>query len=114
MRHKFYDFEWQPVITGKYTDTTDESLPPPEDPAALSALASSVSAALPAPFCRVDLYETTRGPVVGELTPEPGGYYLFDSAVDLYLGLAYELAEWSLSAVSASAVSAQPAEQPEP
>lgn len=91
-RYRFHDSDWQPVDTGKYPDATDPSLPPPRDPDALTALAQAISRDLPAPFCRIDLFETTRGPVVGELTPEPGGYQNFNAATDAYLGVFHELA----------------------
>ena len=37
--------------------------------------ASKVSLALKTPFISVDIYASDRGPVVGELTPTPGGPY---------------------------------------
>ncbi len=95
-RFKFYDADWTPVMTGKYAETTDMDLPPPQDRAAMMNCARQVSAALPLPFVRVDLFETTRGPVVGEMTPEPGGYHLFNANVDRYLGVFYETGEASL------------------
>jgi hypothetical protein len=72
-------------------------LPPPQDPQALMALAQAISADLPIAFCRIDLFETGRGPVVGELTPEPGGYQNFDAACDAYLGLWHDLAQARLA-----------------
>jgi hypothetical protein len=92
-RYKFYDADWQPVETGKYPEDTDMDLPPPQDPQALMALAKAISADLPIPFCRIDLYETSHGPVVGELTPEPGGYQNFDAACDAALGLWHDRAQ---------------------
>lgn len=43
------------------------------------------------PFMRVDMYNSTRGPLVGELTPAPGGpyhgaLYKFTEAYDMELG----------------------------
>ncbi|WP_282027055.1 ATP-grasp fold amidoligase family protein [Limimaricola cinnabarinus] len=100
-RYNFRDADWQPVFTGKYADKTDADLTAPHDPEALLGLAKSISAALPVPFCRIDLYESHRGPVVGELTPEPGGYNLFDESTDIYLGTFHEWASAELT-VSAS------------
>jgi len=90
LRYKFYDGGWSTVRTGKYPDSTDDTLPHPADAKALKACARAVSAALPVPFVRVDMFETTRGPVVGELTPEPGGYHLFDADVDRFLGVFFD------------------------
>ena len=39
------------------------------------ALASRVSRAIRTPFIRVDMYDSVRGPIVGELTGRPGGAY---------------------------------------
>lgn len=97
-RYKFYDSGWMPVHTGKYTRDTDMDLPPPRDPQAVMALAERVSAALPLPFCRIDMYEAegVEGGLrhmVGELTPEPGNYHVFDPEVDRYLGVLHEWAQ---------------------
>ncbi len=92
-RYKFYDSSWTAVDTGKYHGETDNALPRPADPEALLTLARAISGQLPAPFCRIDLFETRRGPVVGELTPEPGGYHKFDAETDLYLGVFYDYAQ---------------------
>lgn len=100
-RYKFYDANWTPVTTGKYAETTDMDLPPPRDPDAMMAYAQKVSAALPLPFVRVDMFETARGPVVGELTPEPGGFHLFAPDVNRYLGVFYETGEASKATLEA-------------
>lgn len=91
-RYRWFDQEWNPVRTGKYEDDLDEGLPSPADPQALMAVAQRLSAALPVAFCRVDLYETSSGVAVGELTPEPGEYHRFSAKVDLYLGVCIERA----------------------
>lgn len=92
-RYRWYDRDWQPVVTGKYDDALDPTLLPPHDPDAMLALAERVSAALPAPFCRIDLYEARQGLVLGELTPEPGTYHAFGEQADRYLGAMFEVAQ---------------------
>ena len=89
-RYRWFDQDWTPVRTGKYEDSLDDGLALPGDPDALMEVASRLSAALPVPFCRVDLYETSSGVAVGELTPEPGEYHVFDAPIDLYLGACFE------------------------
>ncbi len=49
------------------------------------AIAERISAKLCYPFIRVDLYDTSRGPVVGELTPGPGRRYAFSPQWDARL-----------------------------
>lgn len=89
--YRWYDRDWHPVETGKYAEAIDSALLPPRDPQALLRVAERVSAVLPTPFCRVDLYEARQGPVLGELTPVPGTYHAFGEQADLYLGAMFEL-----------------------
>lgn len=67
------------------------------------SIAARVSSLLKTPFISVDMYESTRGPVVGELTPAPGGPYYkkmyeFSQNYDIELGKAWERAEQRISA----------------
>ncbi|MGP9685091.1 ATP-grasp fold amidoligase family protein [Halomonas sp. AOP25-F1-15] len=89
--YRWYDRDWHPVETGKYAEANDPALLPPREPEALLSVAEQVSAALPTPFCRIDLYEARQGPVLGELTPVPGTYHTFGEQADLYLGAMFEL-----------------------
>ncbi|MBB3230169.1 ATP-grasp fold amidoligase family protein [Halomonas stenophila] len=92
-RYRWYDRDWQPVHTGKYEEALDPTLLPPREPGAMLALAERVSAVLPTPFCRIDLYEARQGVVLGELTPEPGTYHAFGESADLYMGAMFEVAQ---------------------
>lgn len=47
----------------------------PESAKEMADMARSVSAGLNTPFVSVDMFDSRRGPVVGELTPGPGGPY---------------------------------------
>lgn len=47
----------------------------PEGWEALLNLAWRASVATPAPFARIDMYSTPTGPVIGEITLVPGGFY---------------------------------------
>lgn len=60
--------------------TPDLNIPVPESLPEMIAAAKKVSKSLRVPFVRVDLYETTRGVVLGELTRAPGGEqkYVFE------------------------------------
>lgn len=53
------------------------------------------------PFMRVDMYDSQKGPVIGELTPAPGGpyygdWYRFTHAYDAELGEAWLRAELAM------------------
>lgn len=57
----------------------------------LLEIASKVTSALSTPFMRVDMFSSKRGPLIGELTPAPGGAYYgetyrFTDAFDQWLG----------------------------
>lgn len=107
-RFRWFDPDWQPVSTGKYSEIIDNALSPPPDPAQLLEVARRVSRAVPLPFCRVDAYVTDRGVRVGEINGWTGGYDKFDDHWDQHLGAMWESAEvrvptrWPF--VSASAV----------
>lgn len=58
-------------------------------------IAGNLTKKIKTPFMRVDMYNSTRGPLVGELTPAPGGpyhgtLYKFTEAYDLELGHQWE------------------------
>ncbi|WP_445000725.1 ATP-grasp fold amidoligase family protein [Halomonas mongoliensis] len=92
-RYRWYDRDWHPVDTGKYDGAQDPTLLPPRAPGELLAVAERVSASLPVPFCRIDLYETHQGVVLGELTAVPGTYHAFGDQADAYLGAMFELVD---------------------
>lgn len=77
--------------------TISDQIPIPEDLDGLVSAAERLSAATRSPFIRVDLYETTRGVVFGELTPLPGGRQHFAAEVDARLGAMWEDAERRLA-----------------
>ena len=70
---RFYDRDGVPVDTGLRPDMVSDRLVLPPSSGALLAEAERASALLTIPFIRIDLYETHRGVVLGELTPGPGG-----------------------------------------
>jgi hypothetical protein len=94
--YKWYDANWREVRTGKHEERIDPALPLPADPERMLRDVAGISSRLSAPFCRIDVYDTDQGVVVGELTPEPGAYYAFDDRVNAYLGVLYEQAEVAL------------------
>ena len=58
--------------------------------------AKVLSAAVPLPFVRVDLYGTTKGIVMGELTLVPGGDQYYVTHQDVRMGKMWEEAEMRL------------------
>ncbi|GAA3287765.1 ATP-grasp fold amidoligase family protein [Nesterenkonia halobia] len=73
--------------------TLSSDMPRPEPWEELLDAARRLSVAVGRPFVRVDLYTTDRGPVLGELTPTPGGIQLYRLDHDLAMGAAWADAE---------------------
>lgn len=76
----FFDGEFQALdLDGKIeSDWKHYQLVEPVRPGtaeSMLAIASQVTKLIKTPFMRVDLYNSTRGALVGELTPAPGGPY---------------------------------------
>lgn len=79
----------------------------PRDPRGMLEIAGRVTRELNTPFMRVDMFDAPGGPVVGELTPAPGGpyyrdWYSFTDDYDLTLGEEWSAAERRLDAATTS------------
>lgn len=93
-RWKMFDSSWSDLGRDAFTGRDyDATIAPPRNRAALQAMAVHISAAVPRSFLRVDLYDDDRGPLFGELTPQPGGRQLFRRDIDALLGRHWEEAE---------------------
>ncbi|MEJ5866173.1 ATP-grasp fold amidoligase family protein [Pseudokineococcus sp. 5B2Z-1] len=114
-RWRAFDDAWRPVGPGyAFNRSWDESIRPPLHADDLLTLARRISAAVPRPFVRVDLYDSLEGPVFGEITPEPGGPGAYRPDLDRRLGEAWEAAEGRLLARAARAGWLDPADHPLP
>jgi len=74
----------------------DASIQPPDPLDTYLDIARHLSRAVALPFVRVDVYDTTRGPVFGELTRGPGGRQGFRADHDLVLGEMWDRAQLRL------------------
>ena len=74
----------------------DESVPVPARLAEIVGVASHLSRAVGLPFVRVDVYDTDRGIVLGEITRTPGGEQRIRSDHDARMGQAWERASYRL------------------
>lgn len=94
-----YGRDWnrnfQPVTaTTRPRVILDPTLPPPHRPGKLTAAAERVARLVPGPFIRVDLYEDDRGPLFGEITPNPAdGRIRFNRTWDRKMGRAWKAAQ---------------------
>ncbi|MDJ0321723.1 ATP-grasp fold amidoligase family protein [Pseudarthrobacter sp. PS3-L1] len=87
-RHAFFDGDFIPI-----NDPNDKLIAPnrkiiekvveqrPEHWERLLNLAKRISVAVPSPFVRVDMYNTSEGPIFGEFTLVPGTFYYEDREV---------------------------------
>lgn len=92
-RFRFRDRQWNDLGPIKFVDRLDPSLEDPRYPDELIALAEKLSVIIGRPFIRIDLFESDRGPVLGEFTPAPGPPEVFTPEVDEMLGTLWEEAE---------------------
>lgn len=92
-KFKFWDRDWSDLGPVKFVDRLDQDLPPPVAPEAMVAMAERLSVLIRRPFVRVDLFESERGPLLGEFTPAPGPPEVFTADVDEMLGRLWEDAE---------------------
>ena len=88
--YRWLNRSWECVDTGRYVTRLAPNLPDPSSKAELVAVAELLSAAVPVPFLRIDLYSTPEGGVFGEFTPHPGGFNTFSKEWDIMLGHLYE------------------------
>ena len=91
-RFKFWSPELSELGPVRHQDRYEPSLPAPQHPRDLVAVAERIARALPGPFVRVDLYDVPSGVAFGEITPRPGGIQRFTPDLDRRLGEAWERA----------------------
>lgn len=97
-RFRFWDAEWSDLGAVKYVDRLDPTLAPPVLGDEVLAVLRAVGRELAVPFVRLDVFETDRGVVFGELTPHPGPPAGWRADLDLLLGWEWEIAAARLEA----------------
>ena len=101
-RYKYYDSNWNNLGIIHKSVTYDNDLKPPKHAAELIAVAERISAWIPIPFVRIDLYSTDKGVAFGEFTFHPGTYKNYTLEWDQKLGQAYEDSERRIKESGAS------------
>lgn len=94
--YRFVDSSGTDLGDGVWDRRLDPSIPLPAQLETMVEAARHLSMAVGVPFVRVDLYETDRGVVLGELTRVPGGRPQYSPAHDAFMGELYENARWRL------------------
>ena len=111
---KIFDSQWRDLGDAFAGIPLDPLIPAPVRSAEMLEFASVISSAVPRGFLRVDLFEDEDGPVLGEVTPEPGGPLMVRSDVDRRLGQMWEEAEARLRVRFARAGLLTPGRAPQP
>lgn len=111
---RMFDAQWRDLGQVYSGHLRDDSIAPPLHADELLSLAQRLSASVPRPFLRVDLYDDHDGAVFGELTPQPGGEQRFRRDVDRRLGEHWEMAEARIFARAVTAGVYTPATAPVP
>lgn len=111
---RVFDASWRDLGDVYAGHPPTATIPVPVHARELVELAARLSAAVPRPFLRVDLYDDVAGPVFGEITPEPGGRQRLRRDVDRALGELWENAEARLMLRAAAAGVLDPASEPLP
>jgi len=91
-RFAFWSPDGAPLGPVRYVERFDASLERPSGLGAVVDAAGVIGRELALPQVRIDMYDTNRGPVFGEITPLPGDG-LWIPEVDRLLGLAGARAE---------------------
>ncbi|WP_298992206.1 ATP-grasp fold amidoligase family protein [uncultured Pseudokineococcus sp.] len=114
-RWKLFDENWDDLGDG-WVDhhVLADGLQPPVHAAELMETARRISASVPRPFLRVDLYDSVDGPVFGEITPAPGGPRGFRRDIDHKLGRLWEEADARLLVRAVDSGLISPADAPLP
>ncbi|PFG38845.1 teichuronopeptide biosynthesis TupA-like protein [Georgenia soli] len=112
-RWRVFGPDWTDLGNG-FNDEQDHTIPPPLHAEELLEVAARVSAAIPRPYLRVDMLDSADGPVLGEITPEPGNDPVARSGLDRPLGELWEDAEARLKVRAARAGFLSPAHEPLP
>lgn len=97
-RFKFWNSAWEDLGPVKYPDRCDPTLDVPAGGDEIIETAARIGQHLAIPFVRLDLYDTDRGVVFGEVTPHPGPPERWNPTVDEILGRHWEHAEARLLA----------------
>ncbi|MFK8024968.1 MAG: ATP-grasp fold amidoligase family protein [Ilumatobacter sp.] len=97
-RFKVWTSDWSDMGPVKYPDRYSSDLERPAGGDSVLAAAERLATSLAVPFIRLDLYDTDRGTVFGEVSPHPGPPEVWDPKVDEFLGQQWEIAEARLLA----------------
>ena len=94
--YRYFNRDWEDIGEVYQGVSYDHSLPIPEHAEQMVEVVEKLSAWIPIPFVRIDMYSTTEGPVFGEFTFHPGTYRRYDAEFNHLLGEYYAQAEQAI------------------
>jgi hypothetical protein len=92
-RYRHFSRQWEDLGPLRYPDQHDPTIPGPNHPDELVAVAETIAQALPTIFVRVDLYDPPSGVVFGEITPQSGSPLWVGQELDREYGERWDRAE---------------------
>ena len=90
---RWFDHNLDDIDPGVHSAQMSADVALPANLEELIGAARRISAGIPLPIFRVDLYASADGPVIGELTPLPGWYAMLTDEWDRLLGELVEAEE---------------------
>ncbi|HEY9470064.1 MAG TPA: ATP-grasp fold amidoligase family protein [Propionibacteriaceae bacterium] len=96
VRYKYVSAAGRDLGAITTTRDIDPAIPVPNTLGDMVSIARHLSRAIGLPFCRVDLYNTIRGVVLGEITRTPGGAQTYQLDHDRWMGEQWLLAKAEL------------------
>lgn len=96
VRFRFFDDAWEDLGVVRTDVVNDSSIGVPRQAAAMVDVARRLSAAIPRPMVRIDLFDADDAVYFGEVTPLPGGSFTMAPGPDARFGAQWERAEWRL------------------
>lgn len=93
VRFRFFDDRWDDLGVVRLDVRHDSEIAAPRQADAMMAAAQRLSASIPRPMVRIDLYDSDDGVYFGEVTPFPGGNFTMSEQYDRRFGEQWERAE---------------------
>jgi hypothetical protein len=93
VRFRFFDDRWDDLGTVRLDVRNDSAIPVPRQAESLVEAARLLSAAIPRPMVRIDLFDADDAAYFGEVTPFPGGNFAMADEYDRRFGEQWERAE---------------------
>jgi TupA-like ATPgrasp len=93
VRFRFFDDHWEDLGVVRLDVTNDAAIAVPRQAESMVEVARRLSASIPRPMVRIDLFDSDNVAWFGEVTPFPGGSFTMATPYDRRFGAQWERAE---------------------